>query len=697
MKVIVFFLSFQTIALAVYAPDKFQTASQQGHTKQYNVLKNEKTFLLGKAFSFYYANKRDMAIKAFQKYLEIYGDHSIPLRYLGIIHFRAGDLTEALKYTEKAAVVNQEDITTHAILGQLYLNANRIADAIKTYLKILELEPLNENSLEILANLYERKKENKKSLSFYKRLLIAGRKNSTPETIYRSLHKLGAHYYRIHKFQKAITAYEQLLELEPNNLKLHHVLGDLYKINGQIEKAKIKYEKLFEANPKDMKVHHALIEIYYLTEDIKLRASVASFIRKYKNISPQVNAFASEFNKKPEETEYLFRLILNKSPDSLSARIGLVKVYQRLKDHENLRKEAFITIYIAQRMKMFKIAQKYEIFALDLLDEENKNINIYGVFRSKNPPKGLINDKIEELARIYIDLYSAHAQTMEALGRNKNTLAYYYKILYLINGLEKYLKATKGSSSKFIRALGNKKYQLLLQIGWLLHLEPFQKNQEALHFLKNAEKVNPESSRHHFLAGIINHSMGDTKKSYYGSASQRFKKAIQLEKQGDTPANYFFYLGITLEKQNQFEEAEKMLKHAIKLDPNNSAYLNYLGYIYSVRGINYAQASELLLKALEDEPENEAYLDSLGWLLYRQGKYSKALVQLLMAADQAQKNNNIDPVIYFHLAETYIKLEKWHLAYHYFKKTLTKIKNASEAINVNYVRQQIQNLKKKIN
>ena len=700
MKKFARIISFLVLALPLYSLSPKKTNVQKQAVplpqkqEQKKIFKNEQTFLLSKAFSFYYADN-NKAIKIFQEYLNTYGDHLIPLRYLGIIYFRIGKIREAIKYMERAVKAGKEDIKTHELLGQLYLNARRYNDAEKIYLKILKLEPFNKKSLEILANFYERSRKERKSISFYKRLFLAGKRNSNTETLYLSLQKLGAYYYKTRRFKKAINSYEQLLELDAHNLKTSYILGDLYRLNGELEKARSKYEKVFKARPKNIKVHHLLIEIYYLTEDNKLRAAVDSFIEKHKKVSPLINALYSELNGGLNETEYLFRLALAKDPNLLSARIGLVKVYQKLKDYENLQKEVFITIYIAQKMRVFKIAQKYEIFMLNLLDEENKDINLEGILALKKPQKSLMSDRVEELAKIYIDLYSTHARTMDRLKLNRNTLSYYYKVLSLINGLKNYIIAIKGANTEFLKTLESKKYQVLLQVGWLLHLEPFEENPRALKVLQEAGRFRPKSSEHHFLTGIIRYRMGSDKKSHFKLASQSLKKAIRLEKVEKIPPNYFFYLGISLDKQNRFKEAEKTLKQAIRLDPDNSTYLNYLGYIYLVRGTKYDEASKLLLKALEDEPENEAYLDSLGWLWYKKGNYAKALVQLLVAADQAEKNNNIDPVIYFHLAETYIKLKKRDLAYHYFKKTLAKIKYASETLNVKYIRKRIRELSKK--
>ena len=47
---------------------------------------------------------------------------------------------------------------------------------------------------------------------------------------------------------------------------------------------------------------------------------------------------------------------------------------------------------------------------------------------------------------------------------------------------------------------------------------------------------------------------------------------------------------------------------------------NDLGYLYAEQGKNLEKAETMIRKAVADEPENSAYLDSLGWVLFKRGK-----------------------------------------------------------------------------
>ena len=72
----------------------------------------------------------------------------------------------------------------------------------------------------------------------------------------------------------------------------------------------------------------------------------------------------------------------------------------------------------------------------------------------------------------------------------------------------------------------------------------------------------------------------------------------------------------------------KQFDHALQLDPQNAAAMNYLGYSYAERGVRLDEAEDLLQRAVKLDPENGAYWDSLGWIHFKQGKFSDAQANL---------------------------------------------------------------------
>jgi tetratricopeptide (TPR) repeat protein len=63
---------------------------------------------------------------------------------------------------------------------------------------------------------------------------------------------------------------------------------------------------------------------------------------------------------------------------------------------------------------------------------------------------------------------------------------------------------------------------------------------------------------------------------------------------------------------------------ALALQPTNASLLNYLGYAYIDRGLNYEAALDMIRRAVELEPQSGYIVDSLGWAHYRMGRYDLA-------------------------------------------------------------------------
>ncbi len=127
---------------------------------------------------------------------------------------------------------------------------------------------------------------------------------------------------------------------------------------------------------------------------------------------------------------------------------------------------------------------------------------------------------------------------------------------------------------------------------------------------------------------------------------------------------YRLALAQTFYDKGDDRETEKQLKAALRLDPRRDDVCNFLGYLYAERGERLDEAERLIRRALKRQPDNPAYLDSLGWVYFQQAaagrdarKFSQAVRLLERAAEKLD-----DPVISGHLAEAYYALGQWDAA-----------------------------------
>ncbi|MDE2724461.1 MAG: tetratricopeptide repeat protein [Gemmatimonadota bacterium] len=85
-----------------------------------------------------------------------------------------------------------------------------------------------------------------------------------------------------------------------------------------------------------------------------------------------------------------------------------------------------------------------------------------------------------------------------------------------------------------------------------------------------------------------------------------------------------FDLGRSLERAGQFDRAVAIFQRLLALDQDHADASNYLGYMLAERGERLTEAKKLVERALKIDPENGAYLDSLGWVYYQLKQYENA-------------------------------------------------------------------------
>jgi tetratricopeptide (TPR) repeat protein len=123
-------------------------------------------------------------------------------------------------------------------------------------------------------------------------------------------------------------------------------------------------------------------------------------------------------------------------------------------------------------------------------------------------------------------------------------------------------------------------------------------------------------------------------------AAAAYGEAIARSKKGGSDVLWTLYLfrAASLEQANRWGEAKADLATAMKLEPDNPLLLNFLGYGKLERGEDLDTAESMIRKASALRPDDASITDSLGWALYKRGRLPEAIATLTKAAagDPAQ-------------------------------------------------------------
>jgi len=104
--------------------------------------------------------------------------------------------------------------------------------------------------------------------------------------------------------------------------------------------------------------------------------------------------------------------------------------------------------------------------------------------------------------------------------------------------------------------------------------------------------------------------------------------------------------------QRNWEKAKQIYQQVIKLDPDNAIALNNYGYMLAELGEQLDEAEKMIRKALKIRPNEPAFMDSLGWVYFQRGDYKEALKWV----EKAVKGQPKDAELRYHLGMIYLKL-----------------------------------------
>ncbi len=199
---------------------------------------------------------------------------------------------EPLGFFERTLAYAPESPAVHYNLGNIYVEANRKEEAIRSYQKAIDLKPRYDEAYNNLGNVYsEIGRWEEGVLSYQKAIEItpdfADAHNNLglayfslrqPEEAIRAYHKaialkpdyaeahnnLGVAYAAMNRREEAIASYKKAIGLKPDHANAYFSLGNVYRAMDKREEAAAAYKKATEINPIDAEAYYNLGDVYDL-------------------------------------------------------------------------------------------------------------------------------------------------------------------------------------------------------------------------------------------------------------------------------------------------------------------------------------------------------------------------------------------------------------------------------------------------
>ncbi|HEX8621771.1 MAG TPA: tetratricopeptide repeat protein [Allosphingosinicella sp.] len=157
----------------------------------------------------------------------------------------------------------------------------------------------------------------------------------------------------------------------------------------------------------------------------------------------------------------------------------------------------------------------------------------------------------------------------------------------------------------------------------------------------------------------------------HSESAAAYEKALDLAKSGVEAQHPLWALwllrGSALTQAGDWARGKAALEEARRLAPEQPVVLNFLGYSQLERRENLVEAEKLIGEASRLQPDDAAITDSLGWAHYVRGDVPKA-IELLERAAQGQP---ADAAIAEHLGDAYYSAGRRFEARYVWQAALT--------------------------
>ncbi|MDR3627805.1 MAG: tetratricopeptide repeat protein [Ignavibacteriaceae bacterium] len=500
-------------------------------------------------------------------------------------------LPQALEYSKKAVALDSTKIDYFELLSDIYTNARQNDSAAVVLSKIISMDSSNVEAYYKLARIYETNRP-AKAISIYQTITnIIG-----PDwNVLMHVSELQAGQ---ENFKDAAASVKQILTLDPGNAALKKLLAEYYQRAKMYDEAVKVIDDVLVSNPDDLDAHDRKAQIYLSENKWDTASEEYSYILKQHNV-----------------------------PLDLKIRIGATYFERSLKDSSLL----------PVTKDFFKTIDK---------DTANWQVKMYLgaiALNEKNDPDAIENFKAAT------QLASWNVEAWVRLGG-----------LYFDN--KKYDEAEKVLHEAVIYFPEDFRVNLILGLSFA----QLNKNAEAKVNLKKAVELNPKDVT---AISAYGYTLSQLKEN--DEAVVYIKRALSFTPED---ANLLGTLGLIYDGQKKWNECDSVYEKALSIDSSSALLNNNFAYSLSERGIKLDRALRMAKIAIKAEPDNSAYLDTIGWIYFKAGDFNSAIEYI----QKALKVGGEKPDILEHLGDIQYKMGERDKAKSSWQKALDLDKNNIE-------------------
>ena len=504
----------------------------------------------------------------------------------------------------------------------------------------------------INGSLYEMKGDNAQAILEYQDAL-SYQKNSA---IYYALSR---NYSRLGKHSLAIEAAKEAVRLDPNNNDYRGTLAAAYVAAYETDTAALEYEEIVKRDSTNLDAWYNLARLYQARKPLRALELYEQITARFgpewevllqtADLANKLRQYGKAANALNQMTEI--------DPGNQALMRTLAQTYVRAENYDSalavLRK-----LREGNPSNLDVLAEEAEIHLL-----RKEYPQAYEQFQTI-----LKQDTVSMEAKLHVgELYFSQMDKDSTLAPTAKSIFEQIRVKYPQDWHAYWFLGAIGTVTHD-DSLSVRSFRKVTELAswnadaWVYLSSVFlDKNNfaEVSHILEAAVKVVPDDFRVNFLLGVAYSRLGQNEQ-----AVRVLERARQLNSK-DVDA--ISQLAVVYEALKRFDETDSLYEEALRLDPSNHLVLNNYAYSLAERNIQLERAKDMAEKAVAAKPDNSSYLDTMGWVYFRLGDYKEAAGYVKKAIEKGE----VSAVVYEHLGDIYYKmdnkkeaLEQWNIALH---------------------------------
>ncbi|WP_321319712.1 tetratricopeptide repeat protein [Labilibaculum sp.] len=422
-------------------------------------------------------------------------------------------------------------------------------------------------------------------------------------------------------FGSALELSRAAVSLQPLNIWYQIQLANIYQKKGMMDQACAVYNELVKLHPERNDFYYLQAAIFASVEKFGEAIEVYNRLEKKVGIQEGISLekerlYLAAGNRKMAYSE--IQKLIKKNPYRADFYGMLADLYMEDKDEDKAfeQYEKILKIDPENGLVHFYLADFYrrkgeieksnasltKAFSNSEIEADQKIQFLISILMNGNK-EGMSDEYLKELLDILVEVHPGqvrvHALYADFLRKRKDNEGARYH-------LRKVLEEEKTNYVVW--------EELLLIDNEMLDFESmFNESSEALKYF-------PTQPILYIFKGVA-----AAQKQEYNAAIETLEEGFSyIGENVKLRVQFQTYLGDAYYQMGDAEKAFKAYDEVLLFEPQNVIVLNNYSYYLSVKGLELEKAKKMSSLCIKLEAENSTYLDTHGWVLYQMGEYQDA-------------------------------------------------------------------------